>query len=178
MAWSEDDWRLARAAFDAASQAADDLDRAREGTSPEALDRLTRAAAGDGVSLANTMRQLRAFGAELPRTEPEARRALTVASRFKTQLVTMDRRLGADAAAGRIITQPDRAEFMAAGGSDALFRIHEIDWMAVERAQRVPVPGPPLPPSPPDPGRPPRRPATNWAPLLLIGGALLLMSKR
>lgn len=182
MAWNEDDWRLAREAFDAVRGAIADVERASvamQAGFPEARDRIRRAAAGRAVELEATGRRVMAHGGELPRTEPEARRVLTSAARWKEQFTVLDNYLAEQARLGRIITQPDHQELSAAGWSDARFRLVGVPWMEVHNTLRVPLPGLPRPPAPGDPTRPPRRPGGFPAWLPFVGlGILLLASKK
>lgn len=181
MAWNEDGWRLARETYDSIRRAVNSVDQAAaalQAQDPELAQRLLRARGTRARDLNDLSEQFRQTP-ELPDTEPEARRSIELARRWKTVFGTLDSELAEDARQGRNgLTLPDHGALGPAGWTDARLAVANVPWQEVTRLMAVPMNAPrqpPVPPAPPRP-RPPRRGGTPWLPLAAL--ALLLLSSK
>lgn len=182
MAWNDDQWRLARETWDSTHRAAGAVERAGTAvlaSDPELAQRLNRAMGSRGRDLAAATSRILEHGAELPTTEPEARRRIAEAQRFKTLFRQAWHQLAADARGGRhgLVTQ-DHVTVMQAGVYDAEAALNDIPWPDVDRAMSVPIPRPPAPVPPRDPTRPPRRGIGAALPLLVLAVFMFSSNRR
>lgn len=186
MAWNEDNWRLAAEAFNTSLESLQFAEQAAQTIAAQDMemsDRLVRAGGQQGRNAMAAATRLNSFGGRLPETEPEARRAIQAAQRWKSDWNYLDGQLATAANQGRIITLPDRDAINRAGYTRTRERLVMVPWREVSRMMAVPMTAPrtpAVPRAPREPGTTTRRRAQGagfWLPIIIIG-ALLFSPKK